>query len=296
MTKSGSGERERKRGVYYDRFTNENKTERIDFTKRDRVSSLPEVFQPRVHYWPERYGDGETSDGKNQISELHRRHSWSSGTSYGGFDFRDFNRPSRKLSQQSSGHGSSSHSIPEIIEECSGDDESIRPEPEFKQTEYMRCRNCFQKDKTVLIVKTDKYPYCKKCRDLLRNKNKYGTMIPLMNTEVKKFGPVSGCGGDSASISPSRRSRKSSLPETIDLPCIEEPSTGEEGADTKELQLIVEREVNKLLNFGNANNHHKTTNKGLFRHQKRRNSDNDLELITVGFKNMLMRKNTNYIP
>lgn len=132
-------------------------------------------------------------------------------------------------------------------------------------------------------------------------------MIPFSLQELRRASSTSPCDLVSLSTSPPRRCRKASVPElTTDLPCIEEPIAGEEGTDTKELQLIVEREVNKLLNFGTSTNVTTSNNKpskGLFchhpatmHHQKRRNSDNDLDLITTGLiANVMIHNNINPI-
>ena len=322
MTKPGE-DRERKRGVYCDRMT----VAPLPENKRDRGLSLPEVFQP-FNTSQNIIQDGANNiryitNFRNEVSvEPSRRHSWSSGTNYSPhLEFRDICRPLpsiscvRKTSQDSSRLGSS-HSISEIIEECSSDDEvvfddstsgnskpsSLAVLPAEDIDEFVRCRNCFQKDRTVLVVKSDKYPYCKKCRDLLRNKNKYGNMIPFSLKELRKTLPVSSCDFMTLSTSPPRRCRKASVTElTTDLPCIEEPSAGEEGTDTKELQLIVEREVHKLLNFGSSSittSNNKSSN-NLFCHhpatQRRKNCDNDLDLITAGLTSVMIHKNINLI-
>ena len=319
MTKPGEF-RERKRGVYGDRSTF---TSLPVESKRDRGFSLPEVFQPfhsnQDRGINSRYVTTTTHTRSDLPTEPSRRHSWSSGTNY------SFTLPMlsnvRKISQDSSRLGSS-HSIPEVIEECSTDDEVVKStttmdsgfdssetsitsvvDTENTEEEFLRCRNCFQKDRTVLVVKSDNYLYCKKCRDLLRNKNKYGNMIPFSLQELRKASSTSPCDLLSLSTSPPRRCRKASVPElTTDLPCIEEPSAGEEGTDTKELQLIVEREVHKLLNFGTSaiTTSSNKPSKGLFCHhptnlQRRRNSDNDLDLITAGLTNVMIRKNINPI-
>ena len=324
MTKPGEY-RERKRGVYCDRMT---------FTpfpvgnKRDRVFSLPEVLQPSYSQDRNANSRYNTITTRNTRSfdlptEPSRRHSWSSGTNYNST--LPMISSVRKISHDSS-RLSSSHSIPEVIEECSTDDEvkstmnSMDSGFDSSETslsssgtdnienEFLRCRNCFQKDRTVLIVKSDNYPYCKKCRDLLRNKNKYGNMIPFSLEDLRKASSASPCDLAPLSSSPPRRCRKASVPElTTDLPCIEEPSAGEEGTDTKELQLIVEREVNKLLNFGTSTTNVTTSKnkptKGLFchhptsMHERRKNSDNnELDLITADLlTSVLIHNNMNPI-
>jgi len=291
MTRVTMGERERKRGIFLcDKLPLQDSLE----TKRGRGFSLPEVFQPaRARCWAAEAPTESLDERQKRNSEPFRRHSWSFGINNCGIvDGKDLNRPSRKLSQDSR-HGSSSHSIPEIIEECGSDDEFMDTEVDSdKSEENLRCRNCFQKDKTVLVVKSDKYAYCGKCRDMLRNKNKYGTMIPFLSVSKEIGGKINSF-HELLSTSPPRRSRKTSLPDTVDLPRIEEPVTGEEGTDTKELQLIVEKEVHKLLNFGSSQKC--AEGNGLFCNQKRRNSDNDLNLITVGLKNMFIHKNADLI-
>lgn len=313
-------DRERKRGIYCDRSTFV-----IPATKRDRVFSLPEVFQPfNTHTQTvnncinkDPTNNRNILDNRNHVSEPSRRHSWSSpGTSYSSQ--LDICRPpslsmscARKSSHDSTRLGSSTHSITEIIEECSSDDEVLSeectelPGTSSRESDFFRCRNCFQNDGTVLIVKSDKYPYCKKCRDLLRNKNKYGTMIPCGYQGLRKS-TASPCGDltpMTISTSPPRRcSRKASVGDVTDLPCIEEPSAGEEGTDTKELQLIVEREVHKLLNFGTTSSLSGTTNKktgkSLFCRPSLstntfRSSDNDMNLITAGLTSVMIHKNFN---
>lgn len=286
MTKMVHGEeRERKRGILCcdNIFLHKNK---LVASKKTRNLSLPEVSQPchKLCRNETKADDQNVREKKRQNDDPLRRHSWSSGINACGLDNTEMCRPRRKSSHDSR-MGSSIASIPDIIEECSSDDEHASPGQDElgKKGNELRCRNCFQRDKTVLIVKTDKYPYCEKCRDLLRNKNKYGNMMPVTGVVSRKTNSI-----DCLSTPSPRRTRKTSLPESLDLPRIEEPLCGEEASDTIEMQLIVEKEVHNLIRFGSKR-------KGGKPYKHRRGNSDDLDLITVGFKNILIHNNTDFI-
>lgn len=267
MTKTAS--RQRKCNVFFrneKKFT-ENFPGDIEHDRlRDRFfSSLTEVFQPQKNIcWEE----SEITKPQKKPTLPARRHSWSSGSGSRvniSDSHRQHTNSNRKLSQES--RKSSTASIPEKIEECSSDDEHLEEESyQICKNTGLRCGNCFQIDSSVKAgtKQNDKNLYCKRCTDLFNSKhgNLHLVHYPVNIHDLRQNLNIE--------TPHSRRMRKSSLPETNDLPSIVEPKYDEETNDTEEMQMIVEKEVNKLLNFNKGTNYHRN---------RRRNSDHDLKLL-----------------
>lgn len=193
-----------------------------------------------------------------------RRHSWSfaSRPKEGALSvFSSSNQNSRR---------SSATSIAEIIEECPSDDEE---DVDNSNNDYMQCINCSMNNsngpldnnnnnnnnKNSKNIHTNKdknnrnksekennsqmMSSCYRCRHLI---NKTLLLTPIFNDYRRSSLTLSS---DGSACSSPRRSRRSSLTDGIDLPVISEPSFDDDTNDTKELKMLVEQEVHKLLGF-----------------------------------------------
>lgn len=142
---------------------------------------------------------------------------------------------------------SSGNSMPDLPEECESDAET---DNESTGYDYIRCINCSRSNSTNSLDISSSDPhlhlqiinYCYKCKHL---KNPH---LPAFYEGRRSSWTAGDVSGASSCYSP-RRSRKSSLTDSCDLPSISEPLFDDEVNDTKELQLSVEQEVDKLTKF-----------------------------------------------
>lgn len=144
---------------------------------------------------------------------------------------------------------SSASSIPEVIEECSSDDEN--DEDAETDYDYMHCINCSLNNSTTSLDSTISDPYikksmnnCYKCRHLVSSKDRLS--IPTM-LEYKR--PLSWSPGDMIKMSPQRLRKSGSS--ANELPSITE--SFDEG-DGKDEEKENKSDNNELVHFENSLN------------------------------------------
>lgn len=183
-------------------------------------------------------------NAENRVGhKVRRRHSWSVGTENARNRNIENNRTNLILQRKISGESrrSSVASVPEVIEECSSDEEMSHESTE--DYDYMHCLNCSRSSSTSSLenAETHNIQYCYKCKHLYQAKSNFASTY--------KEGRRSSWGGESTQTSSPRRSRRSSLTDSTDLPIIAEPFADEETNDTADLKKLVELDINKLLKF-----------------------------------------------
>lgn len=183
-----------------------------------------------------------------------RRNTWSQGGGHGhGHPFENeiFFRK-RLLTAAASGmmesRRSRGNSVPDIIEECESDEETDNDST--TDYDYIRCINCSRSNSTNSLDTTSSDPhlpqiinFCYKCKHLKT------PHLPAFHEERRSSWTAGDLAIGGGCYSP-RWSRKSSLTDSCELlPMISEPSFDDDTNDTKELQLRVKEEVDKLTKF-----------------------------------------------
>lgn len=211
--------------------------------------------------------DDASSDGNNRIRNEQRRHSWTSSaadnTPHKNEHNRTFNAeysaaferlnipPTLNSLHCSGSRPSSSASSPEAIEECSSGEEK---EKEVEASvDYINCKNCKRNDngKEMEVIPLQNINYCFNCKHLFlqENRNPFAQSTTMAFQNVRRSSwqagdavenhklrgtskyPSSEIRVASGGMSSGRTSRSRSR-ESVDLPVISEPASGEEESNS----------------------------------------------------------------
>lgn len=219
---------------------------------RPRIPSCPDVgpflLKSNILTMLDRSTENLNNNKINQLSpnykteDYQRRHSWSPGTETDNDEHQFELKGSLILFQRrysGDSRRSSIASVPEVIEECSSSEE-INQEPTQK-TDYMHCVNCSRTSSTDSLESSETHniQYCYNCKHLYQTKNTFAAT----SKDVRR----SSWGGEISRVPSPRRSRRSSLTDSTDLPIITEPFVDEDIEGITSTQISIKQRSSGLL-------------------------------------------------